>query len=106
MTKCLILLDLGIFGYYNHCETLKIFPHANAERCRSRVALFQVNFVFFVDFFDFWIESCKVSGLARHHFAHLDCKGGVPPHKNSQFYFFLTGFILLAYIKFWDAFSF
>ena len=54
----------------------KIFLHANSELCSSRVALFQANFVFFVNFLNFWIDNFKFFGQPGHHFAHPDYMGG------------------------------
>ena len=63
----------------------KIFLHANSQLCSSHVALFQAKFVFFLIFSDFGVDDFKFFGRPRHHFAHLDFRGGAPPTKTFSF---------------------
>ena len=83
-----------------------IFLHANSELCSSRVGLFQANFVFFINFVNFWIDQFKFFGRPRHHFAHPDYKGGWPPMKSLNFNYYLHVFVLGVHFEFWGVFSF
>ena len=94
LSKWWILLNLKAFGYDNLHETSKTNLHAHSQLCSSRVALFQANFIFFVDFLNLWIDNFTFFGWPRHHFAHLDYMGGAPPRELCQFASLFTGFCI------------